>query len=45
MLFTFSCEVQVDWKDPVNTPVTPKVIGTKVYKEYPVEDVLDYIDW
>ena len=37
--------MQVNWKDPINTPVTPKVLGTKVYMDYPVQDVLEYIDW
>lgn len=35
----------VDWKDPINKPVRPAVIGTKVYKAFPIEDVVDYIDW
>ena len=37
--------MQVNWKDPINTPVTPKVLGTKVYMDYPIQDVLEYIDW
>ncbi len=37
--------MQVDWKSPVNAPVTPKVLGSKVYTEYPIEDVVSYIDW
>ncbi|CAG9464351.1 unnamed protein product [Pedinophyceae sp. YPF-701] len=36
---------QVDWKAPENTPPVPKLVGTKVFKEFPIEDVLDYIDW
>ncbi|PNW81543.1 hypothetical protein CHLRE_06g250902v5 [Chlamydomonas reinhardtii] len=35
----------VDWKDPVNQPVKPKVLGNKVIRAFPIEDVLDYIDW
>ncbi|KAG2429238.1 hypothetical protein HXX76_011007 [Chlamydomonas incerta] len=35
----------VDWKDPVNQPVKPKVLGNKVIRDFPIEDVLDYIDW
>lgn len=23
----------------------PKLIGTKTYIDFPIEDVLDYIDW
>ena len=37
--------VQVDWKSEENRPVKPKLLGTKVYKEYDVKDILDYIDW
>ena len=25
--------------------MTPKLLGIKVYKEYAVKDVVDYIDW
>ncbi|EFJ51715.1 vitamin B12 dependent methionine synthase [Volvox carteri f. nagariensis] len=35
----------VDWKDPINTPFKPKVLGNTVFTEYPIEDVLPYIDW
>ena len=35
----------MDWSDPVNRPVKPKLLGTKVLREFPVEEVLDYIDW
>ncbi|KXZ53639.1 METH3 protein [Gonium pectorale] len=35
----------VDWKDPVNLPVKPKLIGNKVLSDVPIEEVLDYIDW
>ena len=36
---------QVDWKSEENRPVTPRQLGTQVYKEYNVKDVVDYIDW
>ena len=36
---------QVDWKAEENRPVTPRLLGTQVYKEYDVKDVVDYIDW
>ena len=39
-----ACE-QVDWKAEENRPVKPQLLGTKVYKEYAVKDVVDYIDW
>lgn len=35
----------VDWKDPINKPVVPKIIGTKAFASFPIEDVVDYIDW
>lgn len=35
----------VDWSDPINKPVRPAVLGTKVFMSFPIEDVLDYIDW
>ena len=37
--------MQVNWKEEKNTPVVPKMLGTKVYKDFPVQDVLEYIDW
>ena len=40
-----SKKLQVDWTDPVNKPVTPKLIGTKVFDNFPLEEVLPYIDW
>lgn len=39
------CHLQVDWKSEENRPVKPKLLGTKVYKDYAVKDILDYIDW
>ena len=36
---------QTNWKDEENTPVTPKLLGTKVFLDFPIEDVIDYIDW
>lgn len=37
--------LQIDWTDPANKPVVPQFLGTKVFKEIPIEDVVDYIDW
>jgi 5-methyltetrahydrofolate--homocysteine methyltransferase len=37
--------MQIDWKDEANAPVVPKLIGTKVFKSVPIEDVVPYIDW
>ena len=36
---------QVEWKDPEHMPVTPRLIGTKVFDGYPLQDVVDFIDW
>ncbi len=36
---------QVDWKDPINRPVKPMLLGNKVLLEFPIEDVVEYIDW
>mmetsp|Transcript_8675 Transcript_8675/g.31978 ORF Transcript_8675/g.31978 Transcript_8675/m.31978 type:complete len:1373 (+) Transcript_8675:189-4307(+) len=35
----------VDWKDPENMPVKPSFCGTKVFDDFPIEDVLAAIDW
>lgn len=35
----------VDWSDPINKPVRPSVLGTKVFMSFPIEEVLEYIDW
>lgn len=35
----------MDWSDPANAPVKPKVLGVKVFENYPIEEVVDYIDW
>jgi hypothetical protein len=37
--------VKVDWKEEVNTPVTPNLLGSRAYVDYPIEEVLEYIDW
>lgn len=37
--------LQVDWKDPANVPATPRMLGTKAYVDFPIEEVLPYIDW
>lgn len=44
-LSALPCVLQVDWKSEENRPVKPKLLGTQVYKEYDVKDILDYIDW
>jgi cobalamin-dependent methionine synthase I len=35
----------VDWKDPINKPIKPSFIGTKAFKSFPIQDVVEYIDW
>jgi 5-methyltetrahydrofolate--homocysteine methyltransferase len=35
----------VDWQDPANQPTQPKLLGAKVITEFPIEQVVDYIDW
>ena len=37
--------LQVEWKAEENRPVKPQLLGTKVFKDYAVGDVVDYIDW
>merc|ERR1712070_1031936 len=37
--------LKVDWSLPEHAPVKPNVIGTKVYKDFPIEDVVRAIDW
>jgi 5-methyltetrahydrofolate--homocysteine methyltransferase len=35
----------IDWKDPAMAPCQPKLVGKKVYKDFPIKDVVDAIDW
>ena len=35
--------VEVDWA--VHGPVTPKEIGIRVFEEYPLTELVEYIDW
>lgn len=37
--------LQVDWKDPAMRPAVPAMLGTKAYLDFPIEEVLPYIDW
>ncbi len=37
--------LKLDWSDPANKPFKPHIIGTKVLADYPIEDVVPYIDW
>jgi 5-methyltetrahydrofolate--homocysteine methyltransferase len=40
-----SKKMQVDWSLPENLPHKPNCIGTKIYKNFPIEEVLHAIDW
>lgn len=37
--------LQTNWTAAENVPVKPKLIGTKTFIDFPIEDVVDYIDW
>jgi 5-methyltetrahydrofolate--homocysteine methyltransferase len=37
--------LKIDWTDPDMEPAKPKMVGTKVYKNFPIEDVVHAIDW
>eukprot|EP00798_Chlamydomonas_sp_ICE-L_P018254 gene18254-24709_t len=36
---------KIDWQAPENKPHVPNLIGTKTILNYPIEDVIDFIDW
>ena len=36
-------QLKPDWKN--YQPVKPQFTGTRIFKDYPLEDLLDYIDW
>jgi len=38
-------KMKIDWTDPAMKPAKPNLVGKKVYKDFPIEDVVDYIDW
>jgi 5-methyltetrahydrofolate--homocysteine methyltransferase len=38
-------KIQVDWSLPEYKPIRPAMLGTKVFKDYPLEEVVPYIDW
>ena len=35
----------MDWSSPANAPPKPNKTGVVVYDDFPLEDVLDCIDW
>lgn len=36
---------KVDFSEPEQRPFTPKVMGSIPFLNFPIEDVIDYIDW
>ncbi|GAX83119.1 hypothetical protein CEUSTIGMA_g10545.t1 [Chlamydomonas eustigma] len=40
-----SKSLKVDWKAEINHPVIPKLLGNKVILEFPIQDLIEYIDW
>ena len=37
--------LKVDWAAPKNAPVRPQQLGTVVYEDFPLQEVVPYIDW
>jgi len=37
--------MKIDWKDPAMKPCKPNLVGKKVFKDFPIKDVIDFIDW
>jgi len=37
--------MKIDWNDPAMAPRKPNLVGKKVYKNFPIEDVIHAIDW
>jgi 5-methyltetrahydrofolate--homocysteine methyltransferase len=37
--------LKINWADPALKPCKPQLIGKKVYKDFPIEDVVHAIDW
>ena len=37
--------LKVDWALPANQPVRPSFLGTRVFRDFPMEEVLEAIDW
>eukprot|EP00887_Chlorella_sp_A99_P006796 scaffold2.g6796.t1 len=37
--------LKVDWAAPENAPARPRQLGTVVYEDFPIEEVVPYIDW
>jgi hypothetical protein len=37
--------LKVDWSAPQNAPAKPRQLGTKTWLDFPIEELLPYIDW
>jgi 5-methyltetrahydrofolate--homocysteine methyltransferase len=37
--------MRIDWTNPAMQPCQPKLVGKKVFKDFPIGDVVKYIDW
>jgi len=37
--------MKIDWQSPAMQPVKPKLVGKKVFKNFPIADVIPFIDW
>lgn len=37
--------LSIDWKLPENAPVRPATLGNTVYRDYPLDQLLEAIDW
>lgn len=37
--------LKLDWSLPENKPFKPNMLGVKVLRDYPIEEVVPYIDW
>lgn len=37
--------LQIEWKKDENRPVTPEFLGTRVFDDYNLEELLEAIDW
>ena len=37
--------LKVDWTHEANRPVRPSFLGTRVFADFPIEEVLEAIDW
>merc|ERR1719424_939090 len=37
--------LRIDWKDPAMKPFQPSLVGKKVFKNFPIQDVVHAIDW